>query len=214
MKALTCTVVAILSMVWPAAAAVALDLTFDDVVSVGNPLVTMLDTRGYRFTGSFRTIDTPGGLLASNGSAVYLGQESSGPGITVTRADGGPFSLYEFDAAGLYASSAAPALNALQVSLIGLQVAGGFLEASYGLSGLAQFAHFSVPSTWSDLRAVTFTGLLSAATPGALALDDVGVGEGPTNVAEPATLVLAVLTALGAGAVALARRHSGPFRHR
>ena len=89
MKAFTCTLVAILAMVWPSAAAVALDLTFDDVMSVGNPLVTMLDTHGYRFTGSFRTIDTPGGLLVSNGSAVYLGQEASGPGITVTRADGG-----------------------------------------------------------------------------------------------------------------------------
>ena len=100
MKALACTLVAILAMVWPSAAAVALDLTFDDVISVGNPLVTMLDTHGYRFTGSFRTIDTPGAALASNGSAVYLGQEASGPGITVTRADGGPFFLYEFAAAG------------------------------------------------------------------------------------------------------------------
>src|SRR6185295_4517525 len=103
----TCMLVTILTMLCPSAAAVALDLTFDDVMSVGNPLVTVLDTHGYRFTGSFRTIDAPGGALASNGSAVYLGQEASRPRITVTRTDGRPFILYEFDAAGLYVPSSA-----------------------------------------------------------------------------------------------------------
>jgi hypothetical protein len=213
MKVLACTLVAILAMVWPSAA-VALDITFDDVISVDNPLVTMLDTHGYRFTGAFRTIDAPGGMRASNGSAVYLGQEAAGPGITVTRTDGGPFVLYGFEAAGFYVPPSAGSPNAQQVNLVGLRVGGGFLAASYGLSSLTNFAHFSVPGTWNDLQAVTFTGLLSAATPGALALDDLAVGEGPTSVAEPATLALAVITALGACAVALMRHRSHPFRHR
>ena len=179
MKAFTCTLVAILAMVWPSAAAVALDLTFDDVMSVGNPLVTMLDTHGYRFTGSFRTIDTPGGLLASNGSAVYLGQGASGPGITVTRADGGPFFLYEFDAEGLYVPPSTGSPNAQQVSLVGLRVGWGILVASYGLSSLPSFAHFSVPSTWSDLQAVTFTGLLSAPRPARLRWTTSGSAKAP-----------------------------------
>lgn len=68
--------------------------------------------------------------------------------------------------------------------------------------------------TGSFRQAVTFTGLLSAATPGALELDDIGVGEGPTSVAEPATLALVALTALGVGGMALARRRSGAFRPR
>jgi len=207
MKALACTLVAILAMVWPPTAAVALDITFDDVVSVNNPLLTTLDVHGYRFSGSFRTIDTPGGTLPGNGSAVYLHQEASGPGITLTRADGGPFILYEFDAVG-------------QVSLVGHRVGGSFLGATYGLSSLPGFVHFSVPGAWSDLQAVTFSGLLAAATPGALplpaelALDDVGVGEGPTSVAEPATLALAVITALAGCVLALTRQRSGAFRHR
>jgi len=92
----------------------------------------------------------------------------------VTRADGGPFILYEFDAAGLYVPSAAGLPTAQQVTLVGLRVGGGIVSASYGLSDLGAFAHFSVPGTWSDLQAVTFAGLLSASTPGALALDDVG----------------------------------------
>jgi hypothetical protein len=197
MKALACTLVAILAMVWSPAAAVALDITFDEVVSVGNPLVTALDVHGYRFTGSFRTIDTPGGTLPSNGSAVYLHQEASGPGITVTRTDGGPFILYAFDAVG-------------QVNLAGLRVGGGLLSATYGVSSLPGFAHFSVPPAWSNLQAATFTGLL----PGEFGLDDVGVGEGATSVAEPATLVLAAITALAGCVVALTRQRRGAFRHR
>ena len=197
MKALACTLVAILAMVWSPAAAVALDITFDEVVSVGNPLVTTLDVHGYRFTGSFRTIDAPGGTLPSNGSAVYLHQEASGPGITVTRADGGPFILYAFDAVG-------------QVNLAGLRVGGGLLSATYGVSSLPGFAHFSVPPAWSNLQAATFTGLF----PGEFGLDDVGVGEGATSVAEPATLVLAAITALGGCVVALTRQRRGAFRHR
>lgn len=214
MKALTCTLVSILAMVWPSAAAVALDITFDDVISVGNPPVTMLDMNGYRFTGSFRTIDAPGDTLASSGSAVYLGQEASGPGITVTRADGGPFTLYEFDAAGLHVPPSPGSPNARQVSLVGLQSGGRLLSATYGLSSFPGFVHFALPGTWTDLQAVTLTGLLSGAMPGAFAVDDVGVGEGPAPVAEPGTLALAVITALGASAVALLRPRRRSFRHR
>ena len=214
MKALTCMLGAVLVTAW-ASAAVALDITFDDVISVGNPAVTMLDTHGYRFSGAFRTIDTPGGALVSNASALYLGQEASGPGIIVTRVDGGPFILYEFDATGLYAPSSPGSPNAQQVSLAGLRIGGSTLSATYALNGLPGFAHFSVPSVWYDLQAVTFIGLLSAGTPGAFALDDIGVGEGPTAVAEPATLALAVIIAIGAGGVALmTRRRTHRVRHR
>jgi hypothetical protein len=213
MKALTCTLLAVLMTAW-ASVAVALDITFDDVTSVGNPPLTTLDTQGYRFTGAFRTIDAPSGALVSNASAVYLGQEAPGPGITVARADGGPFILYEFAAAGLYVAPSPGSPNAQQVSLAGFRIGGSMLSATYAIGSLPGFAHFSVPSTWSDLQAVTFTGLLSAAAPGAFALDDLGVGEGPTSVAEPATLALALITALAAGGVALTRRRGQRFRHR
>ena len=213
MKALACTLAAVLVTAW-ASVAVALDITFDDVMSIGNPSLTMLDTEGYRFTGVFRTIDAPGGALVSNASAVYLGQEASGPGIAVSRSDGGPFILYEFDASGLYVEPSPGSPNAQQVSLAGFQLGGGMLSATYAIGSLPGFIHFSVPSTWKDLQAVTFTGLLAAATPGAFALDDVGVGEGPTSVAEPAALALALITALGAGGVALTRRRGQRFRHR
>jgi hypothetical protein len=210
MKVLACTLGVILATVSWSAPAAALDITFDDVMSVGNPLVTMLETAGYRFTAaSFRTIDTPGGTFVTNGSAVYIAQEAGWPGgITMTRIDGAPFFLYEFDAAGLLVTPSSASPNAQQVSLLGLQAGGAFLSASYSLSsGLASFAHFVVPASWQGLEAVTFTGLLAAGASGALALDDIGVGEGPIPaMPEPRTLLLALTTAVGVGALALRRR--------
>jgi hypothetical protein len=129
----------------------------------------------------------------------------------MTRIDGAPFFLYEFDAAGLFVTPPAASPNAQQVSLLGLRAGGAFLSASYSLtSGLTSFAHFVVPASWQSLEAVTFTGLLAAGASGALALDDIGVGEGPIPaVPEPRTLLLALATAVGVGALALRR---GPRR--
>jgi len=213
MKALACTLGAILVAVTWSAPAAAVDITFDDVMSVGNPLVTALETAGYRFTAApFRTIDTPGGTFVANGSAVYIAQDAGvAGGITMTRIDGAPFFLYEFDAAGLLVTPSSASPNAQQVGLLGLQAGGAVLSASYSLtSGLASFAHFVVPASWQSLEAVTFTGLLAVGASGALALDDVGVGEGPIPaVPEPRMLLLALVTAVGVAALAL---HRGPHR--
>lgn len=209
MKLLACTLGVILTVVSLSAPVAALDITFDGVMT-GNPLVTVLETVGYRFTASaFRTIDSPGGTFATNGSAVYIALEAgSAGGITVTRIGGGPFVLYDFDAAGLLVSPSAGFPNAQQVSLLGLQTGGALLSASYSLgSGLATFAHFVVPAGWQSLEAVTFMGLLATDTSGGLALDDIGVGEGPVPaVSEPATLLLVLATAVGIGVMMLRRR--------
>jgi hypothetical protein len=213
MKALACTLGAILVAVTWSAPAAALHITFDDVMSVGNPAVSTLETAGYRFTAaSFRTIDTPGAAFVANGSAVYIAQEAGWPGgITMSRTDGAPFFLYGFDAAGLLVAPSSDSPNAQQVSLLGLQTGGAFLSASYVLSsGLASFAHFVAPASWQSLEAVTFTGLLAAGASGALAVDDIGVGEGPVStVPESSTLLLALATAVGVGALVLRR---GPRR--
>ena len=79
MKAFTCTLVAILTMVWPSAAAVALDLTFDDVMSVGNPLVTMLDTHGYRFTGRSGPSTRPAACWRATARPSTWARRSPGP---------------------------------------------------------------------------------------------------------------------------------------
>lgn len=192
-----------------AAPAAAIDITFDDLVSAGNPSVATVETSGYRVAGpALRTIDTPGGLYVDSGSPVYLAQidGSGGGGLTLRRLDGASFDLYEFAAARLFLSAAGGA-NAAQVSLLGLGVGGTTLAALYDLPA-SGFGHFVVPAAWSHLEAVVFQGVLPAGGPGALALDDVGVGSGPAtgSVPEPAAMVLALTTAVAFGATALRRR--------
>ena len=218
MKALACTLGVILVAVTWAAPAAALHITFDDVMSVGNPVVTTLETAGYRFIGApFRTIDTPGGRFVASGSAVYVAQEAGWPGgITMTRIDGAPFLLYGLDAAGPLVAPPSASPNAQQVNLLGLQTGGALLSASYALStGLASVAHFVVPASWQSLETVTFTGLLATGGSGALALDDIGVGEGPiSTVPEPRTLLLVLTAAVGVGALLLRRGTCTPARRR
>ena len=206
MKAFACVLGVVLAVLVVAAPAVALVITFDDVVSVGNPFVASLDSHGYRFTGaSLQTIDTPGTGLVSNGLGVYLAQAVAVPGMTMTRVDGGPFALYDFDAAGLFVAPTGGLPNAREVSLLARQVGGGLLSVSADLGSTAAFLHFNVPASWARLESVTFTGLVSAVTPGALALDDVGVGVGP-SVGEPPTLLLALTAGVGLAAMLLIRR--------
>jgi hypothetical protein len=207
MKAIACTLgLVLVAMTWSTPVA-ALDLTLDDVVSVGNPFVTAVETSGYRFSGpSLRTIDTPGSTYVSNGSAVYLGQTVAEPvgGVTLQRIDGMPFDLYEFTAAGLFAAGGGSP-NSTHVSVLGIQVGGTGLSAIYDLGAAAGFVHFPVPTSWNNLEFVTFGGVFSAATAGALALDDIGVGSGPV-VPEPSVLVLALTTLAGLGVLALRHR--------
>jgi hypothetical protein len=83
-----------------AAPADALDITFDDVMSVGNPLVTVLETAGYRFTAA-----SDGALL----SASY----SLGSGLASFAHFVVPASWQSLDAvtfAGLLAAGASGAL--------------------------------------------------------------------------------------------------------
>jgi hypothetical protein len=210
MKAIALTLGMMLAATTWSTPAAALDLTLDDVLSVGNPLVTIVETSGYRFSGpALRTIDTPGSTYVSNGSAVYLAQTVAGPvgGITLQRIDGLPFDLYEFAAAGLFAAGAGSP-DATHVSLLAIQAGGAGLSAIYDLAASTGFVHFSVPASWSNLEFVTFSGVFSATAAGALALDDVGVGAGPA-VPEPAALVLALTTAAGLGVLVL-RRHRHP----
>jgi hypothetical protein len=200
--------VTLAAMMWSAPAA-ALDLTFDDVASMGNPFVTEVETNGYRLAGpGLRTIDTPGSVYVGNDSAVYLGQAVAGPvgGVTLQRADGAPFGLYEFAAAGLFAAGAGTP-NATHVALLAIQVGGAGLSAVYDLGAAGGFVHFSVPTSWNNLEFATFEGIFSAAAAGALALDDIGVGTGP-SVPEPGTLVLGLMTAAGLGALILRRRRA------
>ena len=192
---------------WSAPAA-ALQITFDDLASAGNPSVTTVETNGYRLAGpSLRTIDTPGSTFVGNGSPVYLAQSGTGPGgaVTLQRIDGAPFDLYGFSASGLFATPGPGSPNSSLLAVLAMRVGGGGLSAIYDIGASAGFVSFPVPTTWTNLEFVTFAGIFSATNAGGLALDDIGVGSGPT-VPEPATIVLALTTVAGLGALARRRR--------
>jgi hypothetical protein len=212
MKAFACTFGVILAATTWSAPAAALQITFDDLVSVGNPPVATVETNGYRLAGPFlRTIDTPGTTFVGNGSAVYLAQNGAalGSAITLQRIDGAPFELYGFSASGLFATPTTGSPNSTLLSVLAMRVGGGGLSAIYDLAASAGFVNFPVPTTWTDLdlEFVTFAGIFSATTAGGLALDDIGVGLGP-SVPEPATIILALTTAAGLCAVTLRRHRS------
>src|SRR5260370_37421588 len=73
MKAFACAFGVILAATTWSAPAAALQITFDDLASVGNPLVTTVETHGYRLTGPvLPTNDTPGTPFVGNGPAGLL----------------------------------------------------------------------------------------------------------------------------------------------
>jgi hypothetical protein len=108
------------------------------------------------------------------------------------------------DVAGLLEAAAPPADDAASP---------GIGPALPGPVGHPSVTHLSVPAAWHDLEATGFGA-------SALYYEGGGVWEGDgTTVAEPGTLALALLTALGGGgAVALTRRRahrrSGRRRYR
>jgi hypothetical protein len=210
MKAIACTLGVMLAATTWSAPAAALQITFDDLASAGNPSVATVETGGYRLAGPFlRTIDTPGTTFVGNGSAVYLAQNGAGPGagVTLARIDGAPFELYGFSASGLFADPGPGSPNSSLLAVIAMRAGGGGLSTIYDLGVSSGFVNFPVPTTWTNLEFVTFAGIFSATTAGGLALDDIGVGSGPT-VPEPATLLLALTTVAGLGTVVLRRRRS------
>jgi len=115
--------------------------------------------------------------------------------------------VYGFSASGLFAAPGPGSPNASLLAVIAMRVGGGGLSAIYDLGASAGFVNFPVPTTWTNLEFVTFAGIFSATTAGGLALDDIGVGLGP-SVPEPATIILALTTMAGLAAATLRRRRS------
>lgn len=182
-------------------------IDFEEVASSGNPILTTLDSQGYRFTSShFHSIDDPAAsALADNGSDVYIGHEGGdlGRAITMIQIGGGLFNLASFDMAELWISSPGAYPNASHV-----EVHATFSDDSTttfnlaldgvidGAGGAADFETAVVNLT--NLKSVRFNGVNPVAGGDfAFAIDNIDAAPVP----EPATMV-----ALALGAAAMRRR--------
>src|SRR5687767_1446336 len=114
-----------------AAPAKAAFVTFNGVPASGNPILTSLDSEGFRFTSEhFHSLDSFGNL-ATNGT-IYIGHEGGSLGrvITMTKIGGGTFSISSFDGAELWVSPPSGFPNATRIQVVGTLSGGGTLTAN------------------------------------------------------------------------------------
>lgn len=186
-------------------------IDLDSLAGGGNPAVALLEVDEHRFSASlrFHTIASPasGQLpLVDDGSPYIasLAGELDGA-ITLRRLDGLPFSLTQLDGAEAFLSDVEAELagfpNARRLRIEAELSAGGQYVALFDLDGLkdgaggiADFQTFTLPSLlFGNITSATFAGVTASGDPGAIALDNLHVGDA---IPEPATSVTALVTAL------------------
>ena len=179
----------------------------DGLAGGGNPEQNSLDVDEHRFTGSpqFHAVASPaaGSLpLVDHGSPYIasLGGGDDGP-ITLSRLDGLPFSLIQFDAAEAFLSDVEATLagfpNAASINVVGQTSSGGQVQTTFTLDGVKDgaagqndFQTFTLDASFTNLASITFHGSVPTGGSGAFALDNFHLG---TPIPEPATLPLALV---------------------
>lgn len=192
-------------------------ITFDEVPS-HEAITTVVDSQGYHFTSNHMHRYGCGhwDLVASNGT-THLGYESGrGSPITMTRQDGGEFSLLSLDASEFYPNAGGDRPNADFLRIIGTWLDGTTASLDLvldgitadGLGGVVDFEHFTLPAIFTNVVSLVFEGLRfqersGLGFSGGVAIDNIevvtGLGNSPTNVPEPATLALLGLGLAGMG---------------
>lgn len=195
-------------------------VAFEDVVptSVIDPCfgtgvpecASSLDSTGFRFTSPDNTFTNHAHLVSSpwfldftptlqsypSNGTQYIGLDPSI--IVMSRIDSAPFRLSSFDAAEGFLNGGAPIAFASKLLIEGNVFGGGtmtftidFDGVNDGVGPLVDFQTFALPTTFTNLSSVTFSGLTANGEPGValFSLDNI-------TVPEPATIIL-LLSGLG-----------------
>jgi PEP-CTERM motif len=168
-------------------------ITFDDSVTVGNPILTSFNSGGFTFTGQhFHIVDNPGGFGGVVNGTQYLAAEFSGnlgKPVDFAPTGGGTFSLNRADIAELFLAGN----DFFDVVFVGTVSGGGTLTQSFRLDGIKDGAggapdFQSVSFTgWSNLTNVNVRGALATGAFGDFSIDNILVNATTPAVPEPAT---------------------------
>lgn len=175
------TLLAVLCGLFAVISSRATTITFNSVVSSGNPVKTTLSTDGFTFSsGWFHTVDNPalgsfGGLVSSG--SIFITEEAGALGqpITMVANGGGAFSLSSLFGSKVFVNSSAAAAggfpNADVLNILGNLSGGGTVSATFTLG--SSFQQFFLPATFTGLSSVIFSGSLAAGGAGGISLDTI-----------------------------------------
>ena len=176
------------------------------VGSIDAGCLPFLDSRGFRFTSPDNGYTNHAHLVSTlflfadqswaNNGTQYIGLDPSI--VVMTRVDGGAFSISRFDAAEGFLNFGSPVGFASKLRIERSRIGGGTETATVEFDGLndgtgpgVDFQTFALPSTFSNLRSVTFRSLNAAGDPGPVvfSLDNLHAAAVP----EPAEWLLMAL---------------------
>ena len=166
-------------------------MTFNSIAS-SEAILTSTTVDGFLFSSEHFHLFGDG-YYASNGTTHMTYESGRGYPITMSRVDGGTFSLLGFDGAEAVTTSPKDRPAAEAIAIDGFPSGGGTVHVELVLDGITDggnrntandFQGFSLPPSFTNLTSVRFTGIrYSDGRAGGIALDNLALVQGAANPA-------------------------------